>query len=104
MTISSKMKNPVTIWQKIFGTSRAHHLVKKAKESGIKQAVVQRVEAGYLQGQKLVFDQVEAAPQNLPLCVELIDDESTLKSFVAQYKDQMDGCRVILFKSAELLS
>ncbi len=97
------MKNPATIWQRLFGVSLGHHLVKKAKEFGVKQAIVQRVEAGYLQGQKLVFDQVEAVPPMLPLCVELIDDENVLKTFVDQYKTQMDGCRVILFKSAELL-
>lgn len=103
MPIAAKIRNPKTFWQKFFGTSLAHFLVKKAKEAGVKQAIVQRVEAGYLPGQRLVFDQVEAVPPSLPLCVELIEEEKDLLSFVNQNRDQLEGYRVILFKAAELM-
>ena len=103
MPIAAKIKNPQTSWQKFFGTSRGHFLIKKAKEAGVKQAIIQRVEAGYLPGQRLVFDQAEAVPPSLPLCVELIDDENALTSFVNQNREQLDGCRVLLFKTAELM-
>ena len=103
MPLAAKMKNPQTFWQKFFGASLAHVLVKKAKEAGVKQAIVQRIEAGYLPGQRLVFDQVEAVPPTLPLCVELIDEEKALMSFVNQNRDQLDGCRVLLLKAAELM-
>ena len=103
MLLSARMKNPTTVWQKIFGVSLAHYLVKKAKDAGIKQAIVQRSEAGYLQGENLVFDQVEAVPMNLPLCVELIDEESALRAFVDQNQEQLSGCRVVVFNSAEIL-
>lgn len=104
MPIAAKLKHPKSLWQKFFGASLGHYLVRKAKEEGIKQALVQRVEAGYLEGEKLVFDQVEVVPPKLPLCVELIDNEVKLRDFISRNKTELTDCRAVLFQGAEVLA
>ena len=103
MPLAAKLKHPKSFWQKLFGASLGRYLVRKAKEEGIKQALVQRVEAGYLSGEKLVFDQVEAIPPRLPLCVELIDDESKLRDFISKNKSELTDCRAVIFRAAEVI-
>ena len=104
MPIAAKVKHPQTFWQKIFGASLAGFLVKKAKEDGIKQAVFQKIDAGYLNGERLVFDQIEAVPPSLPVCVELIDEERKLRDFVEKVKNELSDCRAVLFQGAQILA
>jgi len=103
MPLAAKMKHPKSFWQKLFGGSLGHYLVRRAKEEGIKQAIVQRSEAGYLKDEKLVFDQVEAVPPRLPLCVELVDEEVKLRAFISKNKAELTDCRAVLFQGAEVL-
>lgn len=102
MPASAKWNGPLTWWQKVFNPSLAYHLLKGAKELGITQAVFQRTFGGFLQKKKLVFDQSEVTPPDLPQCVELIDSNETLKSFFKKYENQLKGCRVVLFEAAQL--
>ncbi len=103
MPVSAKVKGQLSLWKKIFNSSLANYLLKQAKEFGIEQTVYQRIAGGYLHGKKLVFDQVEVVSDDLPHCVELIDDENKLKSFVERFKGQLDECRVVLFQGATLV-
>lgn len=104
MPISARRRGRLSLWQKLFQSSLASFLLKQAKEFGIEQTIYQRILGGYLKGKKLVFDAVEAVPSDLPQCVELVDNEEKLKSFVVKFKDQLLGCRVVLFQGAQLLS
>jgi PII-like signaling protein len=106
MPVSARAKAPInkTFLQKLFGLPLAGFLLREAKRSGIRQALYQRVEGGYLNAEKLVFDQVEAAPPSLPACVELIDEEAKLRDFVFRMQSEMADCRVIIFQSVELLN
>ena len=103
MPISAKVNGTRTLWQKLWGGSLTWYLAKKAKEFGVEQAVIQRVSGGYLKGKKLVSNLGEIIPDDLPMCIEMIDGEEKLRSFVGHYKDQLSGCRVVLFKSAQLV-
>lgn len=103
MPNSARWNGSMSFWQKMFNPSLAYHLIKKAKAAGIEQAIFQRTFAGYLKGGKLVFDQSEVSPQNLPLCVELIDTSKVLEDFFNQNKEHFVNCRVVLFKAAQLL-
>ncbi|MGE3682645.1 MAG: DUF190 domain-containing protein [Bdellovibrionales bacterium] len=104
MPVKARGKGKLSIFQKLFSSSLVGYLLKEAKAFGTEQSIFQRVFGGYLKDRKLVFDQAEIAPPDLPQCVELIDQETKLRSFVEKYRDQLEGCRVVLFKTAELLS
>lgn len=103
MPVKAQRKGKLPFFQKLFFSSLAGYLLKEAKAFGIEQSILQRVFGGYLKDRKLVFDQSEVIPPDLPQCVELIDQEKKLRSFIEKYHDQLEGCRVVLFKTAELL-
>ena len=102
MPMSAQFSGPRTFWQKLFGPSLGGFLVKKAKEFGIEQAILQRIMGGYLKGRKLAFEQGEIIPPDLPQCVELIDHENKLKQFLEAYREQITNCRVILLHAIEI--
>lgn len=103
MSVRAQRKGNLSFLQKLLSSSLAGYLLKEAKAFGIEQSISQRVFGGYLKDRKLVFEQTEVVPPDLPQCVELIDQEKKLRSFVEKYQDQLEGCRVVLFKTAELL-
>ena len=104
MTISARVdSDQLTFWQKLFNNSLSFFLLKKAKEAGVEQAIIQRIPGGYLKGKKLVFDMSEVAPPSLPQCLELIDEKEKLLEFVAKNRKQLNDCKVLLFNAVEIL-
>ena len=103
MPSRARRKGKLTLWQKLIAGSLGGYLLKEAKSFGIEQSVYQQIYGGYLKGQRLVFQQAEYTPPELPQCVELIDEEKKLRAFVSKYGDQLEGCRVVLFQTAEIL-
>ena len=104
MTISAKVdSDQLTFWQRLFNNSLSVFLLKKAREAGVEQAIIQRIPGGYLKGKQLAFDMSEVAPPNLPQCLELIDEKEKLVEFVAKNRKQLDGCKVVLFNAVEVL-
>ena len=103
MPIRAKRKGKLTFWQKFSGASLSTYLLNEAKSFGIEQAIFQRSSGGYLNGQKLVFDISEIAPLDLPQVVELVDKEDRLREFVEKFKNQITDCRVVLFKTSEVV-
>ena len=102
MRTAAKVKGELSFWKRIFQNDLSWYLVKKAKESGIEQAIAQRATAGYLKGKKIAVDGVEVIPPDLPVCVELVDSEEKLRSFISSVKNQLEECRVVLFEGAVL--
>lgn len=102
LPISAKVKSERSFWQKIFGPSLGGFLLKKAKESGIEQALFQRVLGGYLNGQKLAFEQAEVNPPYYPQCLELVDSLEKLEEFLKENEAEVSGYRVLIFKAQEL--
>jgi PII-like signaling protein len=103
MPVRAKRKGKLTFWQKFSGASLSSYLLNEAKSFGIEQAIFQRSSGGYLKGQKLVFDLSEVAPLDLPQVVELVDKEDRLRAFIAKFKDHVTECKVVLFKTSELI-
>lgn len=101
MTAKARRKGQLGFWQKLFSSSLAGYLVKEAKDFGIEQALFYKVEAGYLKGQKLMFDSVEARPIDFPICLELIDEKEKLDRFLDRYREHLDQCRVVIIDFEE---
>ncbi len=105
MPVSAKVKSTeLSFWQRLLNGSLASFLLGKAKEFGIEQSLTQRISVGYLKGKRLVTDFGEVIPPDLPQCVEMIDTEEKLRSFFEKYKSHLEGCRVVLFKTAQLIN
>lgn len=100
--ISAKVKAKRSFWQKFMGMGFGDYLLKCAKEFGIEQALFQRVIGGYLKDQKLAFEQAEVNPPYYPQCLEFIDSEEKLKSFVEVFKDEISPYSIFIFKAKEL--
>ncbi|QGZ64586.1 DUF190 domain-containing protein [Paraburkholderia acidisoli] len=70
-----------SLWRLLVRPSLAQHLLRKASDDGIGQAILYRVEAGYLGGERLRYDHIELSHDSLPCCIELIDRESRVRAF-----------------------
>lgn len=102
MKASAKVKDAhLSFWQRIFNGLLGSYLLRKAKDFGLQQALLQKLSAGYLNGNRLIFDVSEVAPPDLPLCLEIIDTESNLQKFIQKNKKHLSECRVVIFQAAE---
>ena len=101
MSGKTKRKGSLTFWKKIFSGSLAGFLINEAKNVGIEQALIYKIEAGYLKGQPLMFDAVEARPIEFPICLELIDRKEKLDRFLATHNEQLSECRVVMLDFEE---
>ncbi len=63
----------------------ARHLLTHAKRAGIEQALLHRVQAGFIRGDRLHHAHVETLHHRFPQCIELIDLESRLREFWQQH-------------------
>ena len=102
MPNAAKVRGKLSFWRKLLGSDLSWYLVKSAKKDGIEQAIAMRSTLGYLKGKKLVSEGAEVTPDDLPVCVELIDEDNKLRSFITRQKSELDGYRVILFDGIEL--
>lgn len=68
-------------WRRLVRPSLARHLLDRARSAGIEQAVLHRVHAGYLRGDRVHHEHVEAPHHRFPHCIELIDIESKVRTF-----------------------
>jgi PII-like signaling protein len=94
---------PTQFWHRISRPSVAAHLLQRAKKAGIEQAVLHRVQAGYLKGDRLRHQHVDGAHHRLPHCIELIDLEAKVRAFWHAHGKDLDNVRAI-FLPCELLS
>ncbi|NUN66993.1 voltage-gated chloride channel family protein (plasmid) [Pseudanabaena biceps] len=91
-----------TFWQKLNPTPLAYYLATRAEEFGIEQVVVHRVSSGFLKGDALSHDNHEFPPHRLPQCLELVDQEDKLRSFLAAHTNELKEVRVVLLRCEEL--
>ena len=85
-----------TFWKKLFPENVSRAILKAAKQSGISQAILYPVKAGFLQGSGLVFDQSEVSPLQLPVCIELAGAGQQLKQFIDEHQHLLKYARTIL--------
>lgn len=79
----------------IFKPSLASYLLRHAAQDGIEQVLMHSVHAGYLKGKRLVHHHVETAHSHMPQCIEMIDRESKLRSFLRHHASHLTGVRAV---------
>lgn len=82
--------------KKIVAPQLSHHLLRVARKSGIPQATVQPVAAGYLAGNKISHAHAEINAPEHPVCLELVGEERALRGFLQSAADHLEGLRYIL--------
>lgn len=82
-------------WHRLTRPTLARHLLNHAKRAGIEQAVLHRVHAGYLNGDRLHHEHVEAAHHRFPHCIELIDLESKVREFWGTHGKGLQNVRAV---------
>ena len=68
----------------------------------MEQAILHRVEGGYLKGHSLEWDHPERATPKLPQVLELMGDEKALKNFVRSNQELLKPVRVVMLCAEEL--
>ena len=94
----SARAKPTRFWHHLSAPALSHRLLTAARRSGIQQALLHSVHAGYLPGKKLSHSHVEATPAHHPLCIELIDIEAHLRKFLHQHADELQDVQAVLFR------
>ncbi|MYM92319.1 DUF190 domain-containing protein [Duganella vulcania] len=95
--LSAKAK-ATRFWHRFSAPNLAHHLLSFARRSGIRQAILHHVSAGYLPGERLSHHLPEGSSMRHPQCLELIDTEDKLRSFLREHAHEMHKVHVVLFK------
>ncbi|SKC19654.1 DUF190 domain-containing protein [Dyadobacter psychrophilus] len=86
----------LTFWQRLWRNNLANFILKKAKESGIRQAIMFPVRAGFLKDTKLVFATTEIVPPRLPVCIEVTGEPQQLASFIGLNDDLLKNTFMVL--------
>jgi PII-like signaling protein len=89
-------------WRRVFPVPLGRHLLSAAREAGVEQAILHRVEGGYLQGQSPEWDHPERAAPTLPQVLELIGDEKKLQTFLHMNQELLKPVRVVRLRAEEL--
>lgn len=85
-------------WHRLSAPALAHHLLNAARQSGIQQAILHHVQAGYLKGQRLSHHHPEVVSMRHPQCVELVDSESRLRKFLHDHAAELHKVQAVLLK------
>ncbi len=94
---SAKAK-PTRFWHRLSAPALGHHPLQAARKSGIQQALMHPVRSGYLPGMKLSHGNIEATPGRHPLCIELIDMEERLRTFLKEHHDELRQVHAVLYR------
>jgi PII-like signaling protein len=85
-------------WHHLSAPALGHHLLRAAHRARIQQAVMHPVSAGYLSGDRLSYQSVEATHLRLPQCIELIDTEGRLRRFLHDHAEEIEKVQVVLYR------
>lgn len=77
----SAKARPTKLWHRVARPSMARHLLTHAKLAGIEQALLHRVQAGFIRGDRIHHEHVEHVHHRFPHCIELIDLEAKVRDF-----------------------
>lgn len=86
------------LWHRFSAPHLAQHLLSDARRTGIRQAMLFHVAAGYLPGERPSHYHVEGTAARHPLCVELIDTEESLRKFLAVHHAELHKVHAVLFR------
>jgi PII-like signaling protein len=91
------------VWRRMAPRNLGHYLLRQAKEAGIHQAVLHRVSAGFLNGDRIAWDISESAPPKLPQCLELVADEEMLRVFLEVERPYLSSVRAVMMRSEDIV-
>jgi len=95
--LSAKAKG-TRFWHRLSAPNLAHHLLSYARRTGIHQAILHQVSAGYLPGEKLSHHFADGASMRHPQCLELIDSEAKLRKFIGDHEHELHKVEAVLFR------
>lgn len=93
---------PTTFFQRIFGRSYFEALLKAAHNFGIPHAIYRTGRAGYFNGERLRYLQVEGDNSQIPAYVELFGSADSLQTFCQQNSELLRGHQVLFIDATEL--
>lgn len=82
-------------WRTLFVPTLGVYLLREAKNFGIRQAILHRVFAGYMDGEALAYEGAEVSSPKMPQCVELLDAPDKLRAFAQRYATALQGVRIV---------
>lgn len=86
----------LSFWQKLWNSSLSNQLLKAAKEQKILQANIFNASAGYLGDGNIVYNLSELPPLKNTVCLELIDEELKLQTFLKDNETELQAAISIL--------
>jgi PII-like signaling protein len=101
---SSTRASRSRFWHHLSAPALAHHLLTVARRAGIEQAVLHRIDSGYLKGQRLTHHHPEAHDMTHPQCLELVDHRHKLQAFLEEHAEEIKKVRVLMFHGESLQS
>lgn len=94
----SARAKPTRFWHHLSAPALGQRLLMAARRSGIHQALIHTVHAGYLPGKQLTHQHIEGAHSHHPLCMELVDIEERLRKFLNDHADELRNVQAVLFR------
>lgn len=83
-------------WKKMWNSSLREHLLKKAKEINIKQALCFEAKSGYLNYENIKHHVSEVSHLHHPICLEIIDMDEKIREFSELNKQHLNNVTVII--------
>lgn len=84
------------LWNKLWRTSLGDHLLKKAKQLGIRQALIIPAKAGYISEQNISHHLSEIPFDGHPVYLELVDHPEKLHAFLEENQHDLQIVASIL--------
>ncbi|MGH8417892.1 MAG: hypothetical protein ACRER8_11510 [Pseudomonas sp.] len=83
-------------WHHLSAPALAQHLLKAALKAKIEQVMLKPISAGYLPGHRLSHHHPELGDMRHPQCLELLDTEEKLRTFLSEHADELCKVRAVL--------
>lgn len=88
----------LSFWKKLWSSTLSDRLLKTAKRQNIYQANIFIAEAGYLKYTNLTYKVSELPSQRNTVCVELVDTEHILQTFLKNHNADLQEAISILLQ------
>jgi hypothetical protein len=85
------------LWHRLGAPALAQHLLEVARRSGIQQALLYPIGSGYLPGERLTHHHLEDHALRHLQCLELLDSETRLRTFMQEHAEELGKVRAVLF-------
>ncbi|WP_149207317.1 hypothetical protein [Flavobacterium johnsoniae] len=95
----------LSFWQKLWNNNLSTQLLKAAKEQKIHQANIFNAKAGYLGEGNIVYNISELPPPKNTVCLELIDKELKLQTFLKDNGAELqEAINILLHPIVQVIS